>query len=109
MIHAEVLLLSAAAQKRIKREVTQLMLEGRKLYITSDIWSSHGVHLFGRTMYWINKDWEIVERLLFAEPFHLEIHDAVSVPCVTHKKLCSLLDALHMYTATMSIKLVAQT
>ena len=79
MIHAEVLLLSEAAQKSIKREVTELILEGQKLYITSDIWSSHGVHLFGGTMYWINKDWEIVERLLFAEPFHLEIHDAENI------------------------------
>jgi hypothetical protein len=89
MVHAEVLVLSAAAQQRIKREVSQLMLGGRKLYITSDIWSSHGVHFFGGTMYWI-ENWKIVERLLFAEPFHLAIHDAANIEIVAKKCMVDL-------------------
>jgi hypothetical protein len=79
MVQAEVLVLSGESQDRLRSDIKALLATGRKLAISSDIWSDGMVSLFGGNIYWVDENWEIVEKVIFAEPFDDQTHTAENI------------------------------
>ena len=66
---SHVVLLAAEGKKKLFDVNTALLAKGIKPGAAGDIWSSHGVSLFGMCQYDMTDDWEIRELLLAASPF----------------------------------------
>ena len=66
---SHVVLLGGEGKQKLFDVNTSLRLRGIKPAVAGDIWSSHGVSLFGMCQYHMTDDWEICELLLAASPF----------------------------------------
>jgi hypothetical protein len=64
-----VVLLGSEGKKKLYDVNTSLREKGIKPGAAGDIWSSHGVSLFGMCQYDMTDDWKIRELLLAASPF----------------------------------------
>ena len=66
---SHVVLLGGEGRKKLFDVNTPLREKGIKPGAAGDIWSSHGISLFGMCQYDMTDDWEIRELLLAASPF----------------------------------------
>ena len=76
---SHVVLLGAEGKQKLFDVNTALLGRGIKPAVAGDIWSSHGVSLFGMTQYHITDDWEICELLLASSPFSKNRHTAEAI------------------------------
>ena len=74
-----VLRLSGEGKQRLINEMDGLVEEGILPSMAGDIWSENGISILGITTYFINKEWELVERLVDAIPFSSQAHTGVNI------------------------------
>lgn len=78
-LNANILLLSGEGQANVRKVITDLVADGGKIGLASDIWSDGMTSLYGACAYVINTAWEIEEWLFAAEPFGDVRHTAENI------------------------------
>ena len=85
-----VLRLSDQGRARLVKEIDGLQEEGIMPSIAGDIWGENGISIFGITVYFINKDFQLVERLVQAIPFGSQQHTGVNIERASKKALAEM-------------------
>ena len=85
-----VLCLSGEGKTRLRKELSELIAAGVLPSIAGDIWSENGLSILGITVYFINDDWVMVERLVDAVPFGTVAHTGVNIERQTKMSLAAV-------------------